>query len=560
MGEIAEFLGTIFGPTLPDGLYTVLTAREGGMTSRSFRDHGEAEKWASGKTDVYTHVTLASRAIKGSTRIKNTTAAAMAGVWADIDVNGGPEGVTGKAPDMDEAEALARSVLEPSIMLHSPFGVHAWWLFDDGLWRLETQPDRDAAAKLAKGWQARLQEQVPWRIDATGDLSRLLRLPDTFNGKAKPPAPTDWLDSDDRPSRYPRQRIDDEAIEVIASAVTLDNLDKNLRLDPAAKPGAKWAAATENDPNLLTKLLGQHPEDKGKSRSQVDMSFCHKIVHYGLSNQEITDLLVWARIAKGEKLKEPGYYALSIKKARLRQQVEERTERRAEAQVEAAEELAEMNAAMTNGHVEPNPAKALGLFNTLIGAPREAKELVQYGTATGRKQHTYKLVLVDGTELALGSAYELLDIRSFTARYTAGAGFIPDLSGEGIKQRWRDALSVLIRHRRIVETEDEGERMRSWLADYGRRAKTAKTDTVPKGKPWRDDEKGMLHVHAPHFLTHLRTQVKEQIDEADLSRLFEAVGATRHNLSYGDPSTPSGRNSKSYYRVPLDDLAGADDD
>ena len=55
---------------------------------------------------------------------------AIPGVWAEIDVNGGPQNngdlVTNGAPTIKAAMEIAHSVLEPTVMVQSGYGLGAY--------------------------------------------------------------------------------------------------------------------------------------------------------------------------------------------------------------------------------------------------------------------------------------------------------------------------------------------------------------------------------------------------------------------------------------------------
>ena len=90
------------------------------------------------------------------------------GVWVEIDLNGSPDGrgevITNAAPTIEAAMEIAHSVLEPTVMVRSGYGLHAYHLFTEP-WRLRTDEDRDQAKALVQGWQARLRAEAHARGD-----------------------------------------------------------------------------------------------------------------------------------------------------------------------------------------------------------------------------------------------------------------------------------------------------------------------------------------------------------------------------------------------------------
>jgi putative DNA primase/helicase len=181
----ATFLRRLWPDPLPEGtriaLWTKATHK-----SRYLSSPAEAGQ-VDGAVDVYFSAGLVPAGLSASVRLKAQEAKAIPGVWADIDINGGPEDKKNAAPDMETAIALAGSVLEPTILVNSGYGLQAWWLFEGGPWVFDGEADRARAAQVAQGWVARHQaiaREQGFKIDSVGDLARLMRLPGTCNGKA----------------------------------------------------------------------------------------------------------------------------------------------------------------------------------------------------------------------------------------------------------------------------------------------------------------------------------------------------------------------------------------
>ena len=129
------------------------------------------------------------------------TVCALVGLWADIDVQNPAHASADLPPDDAAALALVRELpLVPTVLVHSGHGLQAWWCFRE-LWMLDSDMERQAAAELARQWQATLQgiaARHGWRLDATADLARVLRLPGTVNWKLPDkPAPVRLLSLSD---------------------------------------------------------------------------------------------------------------------------------------------------------------------------------------------------------------------------------------------------------------------------------------------------------------------------------------------------------------------------
>ena len=115
-----------------------------------------------------------------------TSATAIPGVWIDIDVAG--DGHRSRDLPATPAQALAlvdRFPLGPTLIVASGGGFHVYWLFAKP-WILRNARDRARAAALVRKVQHVIRELAAdhgWKIDGTADLTRVLRLPGTFNHK-----------------------------------------------------------------------------------------------------------------------------------------------------------------------------------------------------------------------------------------------------------------------------------------------------------------------------------------------------------------------------------------
>jgi putative DNA primase/helicase len=108
-------------------------------------------------------------------------------LWVDIDI------FDPNNPDTHAKKNLPRSVdeartllpLAPSLIVHSGFGIHCYWQFRE-CWYFDTPEEKQEAERLSTRLQACIRQraaQSGWHLDATFDLSRIMRLPGTVNYK-----------------------------------------------------------------------------------------------------------------------------------------------------------------------------------------------------------------------------------------------------------------------------------------------------------------------------------------------------------------------------------------
>jgi len=185
----------------------------------------DALAWVVGKRDVYARITLlGGKPAKG--RGTAADSVALPGVWAEVDVNGGPTStggvVTDGAADERAAVELCHAVLAPTMLVRSGYGVHAYWLFHEPLDIREPEA-RERAGELVAGWHRRMKSaaaELGVALDSTQDLARVFRPAGTFNGKGGEPVPVTLLD--DGGPRYAPEAIAAEALAPVVPIVVTE--------------------------------------------------------------------------------------------------------------------------------------------------------------------------------------------------------------------------------------------------------------------------------------------------------------------------------------------------
>src|SRR3954452_3241666 len=96
--------------------------RKDDLTTFRFAAIAPAAEWveANQHCDCYVAAGLAARnGTPSRGRAKNNEIVGIGGVWADIDVNGGPENKTDGAPTQDEARDLSEALVQPTLLVCS---------------------------------------------------------------------------------------------------------------------------------------------------------------------------------------------------------------------------------------------------------------------------------------------------------------------------------------------------------------------------------------------------------------------------------------------------------
>jgi putative DNA primase/helicase len=191
ISDSLAFLTTIFAPTLLRCEGYLLIWQLATKRSAWFHSVEEASQYvlASPLRDTYVCVGLSAAAYGDYVRIKAHQAIAIAAFWLDIDIQDAVHQHADLPPDLDGAWQLIADVGHPpTAVVHTGHGLQAWWRIHDGVFASDAH--RVEVAALVRDWQrrqiARARARYGWRIDATFDLARLMRVPGSWNCKAAP--------------------------------------------------------------------------------------------------------------------------------------------------------------------------------------------------------------------------------------------------------------------------------------------------------------------------------------------------------------------------------------
>lgn len=145
-----------------------------------------AYKMANGGLEVYFGVGLHEMPCGTTSRGKAETVSSIPGLWVDIDIAGPGHSQTNLPQNVDEARSIIKTVpFPPTIVVHTGGGLHVYWLFNNP-WVLNSTEDKKQAKELSERFQKQLlsfAKTREWKLDYTGDLARVLRVPGTKNYK-----------------------------------------------------------------------------------------------------------------------------------------------------------------------------------------------------------------------------------------------------------------------------------------------------------------------------------------------------------------------------------------
>ena len=339
------FLTALWGDA-PPGMVHVWTLPDG--ISYWYKDFSniDREMQSHHHEEVYTGVALADPK-KGpftpKKRVRESNAAALPGLWADIDVAHPVHKKKAQLPPSAERvmEAIATLPYEPTLIVDSGHGLQYWWLFEKP-WEFAGQEERAQARRLTQWWHRLIHDIFKaqgWTTDSVFDLARIMRLPGTFNNKVsgeRKPVVTIKTDG-------PRYVVDDllglVSPDFVASPPVAEqnggrNGKKGKKPQPTAAPSGlvlrddaqpppmKLEVLLEEDSKFMATWEKNRPDLTDQSASSYDMSIANHCVRAKWSDQEVVDAMIYWRALHREDLKlREDYYKRTLAKAK--QSVEE---------------------------------------------------------------------------------------------------------------------------------------------------------------------------------------------------------------------------------------------
>ena len=246
--------------TLPDKRTQVFAAAAHAEIAQAARNTGDAGK------DVYFSVGLSERLFKAHERAKSADIIAIPALWVDIDIAGDAHAAKSLPPDYTAARALLPEMLDPSIVVHSGHGIHAYYIFRE-LLDTRTEEERSAAEDLLRRLQGAVRARAAiygWHVDSVPDLCRVLRVPGTLNRKGGGAVscvvaeyseelrynaedfdvlpPVETVNRTERTETFERRPTDGDAQLMLANCTFLQHFQQNYK----TLPEPVWKAACTN--------------------------------------------------------------------------------------------------------------------------------------------------------------------------------------------------------------------------------------------------------------------------------------------------------------------------
>jgi hypothetical protein len=312
IAQAASFLQVLFAGNAPAWRIEFRAIqRASRAVERRFYGSGDSILWkefeARNRTGSDIYVGVCPRKGQGSTK---AWVAAVPALWADLD---GKDFPGGKAEALRQLSALLPAHLYPSLIVDSGHGVHPYWLLREP--ELITHADDHLRLeRYTRGLAHHLGG------DHTHDLSRIMRLPGTWNLKQpQTPRLATLLHAE------PERRFNLSDFEEYGAAPALREA-ATVRFSGA--PAAIDLSRFQLSPKMVRLIEDGWDHRSGyHSRSEADHAVVGALVHAGASDDDVLAVFAEPRWHIGEKFRAKGasgraYLAISIRKWRARQPAE----------------------------------------------------------------------------------------------------------------------------------------------------------------------------------------------------------------------------------------------
>lgn len=515
MSETLEFFRTLYEHKPEDAYVNIWTLPDKkSLFQRKLEYAANYAVRRSEECDVYFGVGLSDVSYGEKARVKAAKVIGIPALWADFDLKGPAHKKTNLPETLEDIQALLQDAgPPPSLTVHSGHGIQSYWLFKEP-WMFGSEAERTEAASLVQRWIGTLRHHAGkrgWDVDATHDLARVLRVPGTVNRKGEPVpvrllsseahtyAPADFTPSLVVPVAPPRKKV--------ASAAETPELV--LKPD-AAPPLAKLHALRENDPLFARSLNRTRKDFTDRSPSSYDFSLAGISARAGWKDQEIADLIIYARQVNGE----------DVQKA-LRLDYVLRTIHKVRQGIEYAEAVAELEelyeGVIPDGKSIDREQLRQKLQRSLL---IDIRRVIKY---TG-EEPVYVMEMGDQV-IKLGPVEGLIEQSPLRRHIANGAKqIIPTFKAH----QWRNiaqALLDLVEDRETgPETTDRG-LVEHWLEAYltDQPPKPFDHDLVQRGAPYIRD--GSIRINASALGDYLARKYGERPGHKELCKLLSRYGA-----------------------------------
>jgi hypothetical protein len=488
---------------------------------------------ASEKCDVYVGMGLTQNPPdKGRGTVDGTDA--IAALWADIDIaDPTAHKKANLPPDKSAAMQILRDVgIEPSFVVGSGYGLHAYWLLDQP-WIFGGDSERTHAIRFSRRWASTIKAAAEARgmvVDPVFDLTRVLRPPGTINRKGGGTVPV-TTNLGDQPVRYSLEHLesrmiaDELAADVEKSTARVERVGHLVLSSTAEPPTTKLMKLVDGSPQFKDTWNYDRPDLGDTSFSSYDMALANLAVAAHWTDQEIASLIISFRrqhggaddVAKGLRL---DYLQRTIGKARAGR----------EADLAVSDLVSDASGGPAPGG-DPDQVQSAERERLLANVSKALGINIVKFIKHGEDDPQYSLSLAGGQYVLLGNAGSLMNMNTFASRVMAKTNFwIRRVKGD----EWRKIINRMLSVVEVQANEESSpERtLHGWLQSYLPSQLTFRGEewsgALPGNQPFIMD--GRQYVSVNHFRRWLRVEQGENVDRNTLWEYLRVAGFRREDV------------------------------
>jgi len=545
-GVEGEFFRIVYGDALDlhaPNFQVLVWLRSGhGNESRFFKTTKEAGQFCAKvkkKHDVYFGHGLRKAGFvenrkSQKDRGKKVSVGAIPGFVMDIDIKNDK---TAKNYFVDRKGVMKRlTELEntPTMVVETGGGFHAYWLFHE-LWRFSGTGDREAAERMALGWQRNVMKGTGYEADSTFTVDRVWRVAGSVNHKYDPASLVEIIHHDDFNRYDPDNDFGIHQIhpDLMRKQRREDSGGQVLLVDP--DPKAELPEVAVNAFKTSFEFCSTfHHKRKLPSGDTSNSGFDAAIAAFGAgatwSNQEIVDTMVVHRRQFAGNLKiGTGYYERTLRFIRGDEEVREIPR-----DVESA---------------------TFDSISAATGLP--IRRIYKYGDST-RSGKVKFFVELDGEKII-----ELGNIDSFTKKATwtkVRRLHYPERKGsETTSKAWGNLIDSILPHVRD-ETDEPSQIGMNFMGKIVRYLEDQAA--VDLGDKSLMEIAGTIKQRMPHYRTGAvwltvdevsrwgRRHHLEGFGESEVAALLKAAGFKRRAVAIMNKATRRAESTRSYYMAP----------
>jgi hypothetical protein len=562
------FLETLFGDKPQNSYITIFTLPN--QKSKFFQDIDQAAVYVQRINNQQQHIYFGTNLqgeVKLQGRGKANDSIGTVCFYTDVDME--CPSAHSKC-DLPKNEQDAYSILkgfgwDPSLIVHSGFGLHVYWIFKEP-WIFEDDTERERYHRLLIRLQATIREQANkkgWTLDYTNDLARILRVPGTYNIKVQDnPIEVKVIESSGlryNPEDIEAFLINETAIQKSKSlpAEIKSQIQNGLVLDASAEaPEKKLETLLEINEDFKATWNGSRrefhddPSRFAQSLANIaaqvnwtDQEICNLLIHFYRKHLNTKLFVDRKEGISMDKIMRPSKIALTLGKARI-----------------SASELSAKNYVE---NIEPAEQAGMGdmadpggkhVYNFLEGTIRLKITSLKKYIPDDNKDPFYEMwVDVGGGSIktiTFTRPIALLNQTDFRYRVSGAINILPRAVDKTMWERISNAFLQILEEVTVVSSTATVEgRMKSWVEQY--------LDKRPAIGIVRGHAASAPFVHRgfwyifPKPFKDWAFQYKDFVD--NLSRLqidLKRVGAVDERVDYKHPEDAKKRVQFRAWKIP----------